>query len=180
MSDKKKLHLGPGKVYLPGWLNVDVFSNIKADAYHDVTNLPYEHSTFDRIYVCHLAEHLHRHMVLATFNHWVSLLKPGGTLELAVPNFAAVAQHYMEHGDLPVLMGLLYGGQDLFLNRHTIAFDERTLTDYMEKAGLMNVKWWDWRTSDHTDHDDFSQSFLPHLDKANGMLMSLNLQGTKL
>ena len=28
-------------------------------------------------------------------------------------------------------------------------------------------------------YDDYSQSYLPHMDKENGMLMSLNLEGRK-
>lgn len=182
MSEEKKLHLGPGKVYLPGWLNVDVFSNIKADAYHDVTNLPYEKGTFDKIYVCHLLEHVHRHMVLATLNHWVSLLKKGGTLRLAVPNFSAICDYYTQTDDLDSVMGLLYGGQDNFLNRHTVTFDQVTLSRDMRKAGLKNIVQWDWRKTEHADHDDYSQAYLggDHpIDKVKGVHVSLNLEGVK-
>lgn len=158
---------------------MDVFSNIKADAYHDVTSLPYPKESFDLIYASHLLEHVHRHMVLATLNHWGALLKTGGTLRLAVPNFSAICDHYRKYQDLNVLMGLLYGGQDNFLNRHTITFDRSTLTDLLIVAGFGNVREWDWRTTEHKDHDDFSRAHLPHLDM-QGMLMSLNLEANKV
>ena len=174
-----KLHIGSGKCYLPGWLNVDLFSNVKADAYHDMTALPYERGSFDIIYASHVLEHQHRHMVLATLNHWVGLLKPGGTLRIAVPNFEAVCRWYSKTGDLKSVMGLLYGGQDCHLNRHTTTFDDAYLHDLLEAAGLVNVRTWDWRATEHADHDDFSQCHLPHMDKQNGMLMSLNLEATK-
>lgn len=177
----KRLHLGCGKAYLPGFLNVDLFSNIKADAYHDVTNLPYERASFDEIYCCHLLEHVHRHAVLATLNHWKSLLRPGGTLRLAVPNFEAICDHYSEHKNLDLLMGLLYGGQDNYLNRHTVTFDRKTLTRALEQAGFTEIGVWDWRQTEQKDHDDFSSCFLPHMQKDNprARLMSLNMKGKR-
>lgn len=177
--EEKKLHLGCGKAYLPGWLNVDVFSNIKADAYFDVTNLPYEAKSFDKIYVCHLTEHLHRHMIVATFNHWRELLKNGGILRISVPNFKAISDHYQKNGNVEILMGLLYGAQDSYLNRHTTTFDEKYLRRILSMAGFVDVKWWNWKETEHSQHDDFASAYLPHLDKENGQLMSLNLEATR-
>lgn len=178
----KKLHLGVGKCYLPpdhGWVNVDLFSNIKADAYHDVTNLPFEKSSFDTIYCSHLLEHVHRHVVPATLNHWGSLLKHGGTLRLAVPDFGAICRHYTQYGDIVAVMGLLYGAQDNYLNRHTVAFDEEYLTFQLQCAGFVDIRRWDWRETEHSSFDDYSQAYLPKLQKETGMLMSLNLEATK-
>ena len=181
MSEPNRLHLGCGKAYLPGFLNVDLFSNIKADAYHDVTNLPYPKESFDEIYCCHLLEHVHRHAVLATRNHWKSLLKPGGLLRLAVPNFEAICDHYMEHRKLEPLLGLLYAGQDNFLNRHTVTFDRPYLTKMLLSAGFDDIGMWDWRQTEQKDHDDFASCFLPHMEKDNprARLMSLNMSARR-
>lgn len=177
-----KLHLGCGACYLPphdGWVNVDIFDNIKSDAISSVTDLPFHKESFDLIYASHILEHIHRNRIISTLSHWVRLLKPGGTLRIAVPNFRAVAEHYMQHGDLKVLIGLLYGGQNMPLNVHTMAFDDKTLSESMVAAGLRDIRWWDWKKTEHTQFDDYSQCFLPHLDKENGKLMSLNLEGKK-
>jgi len=177
---RKLLHLGCGKAYLPGWTNVDIFSTVKADAYHDVTALPFERESFDLLYCSHLLEHVHRHMVLATLNHWVGLIRPGGILRLAVPNFSAICEYYrITGGRIADVMGLLYGGQNCHLNRHTITFDRRSLEEYMTNAGLKDIRTWDWRATEHAAYDDYSQSYLPHMDKERGMLMSLNLEATK-
>jgi len=176
MSDK--LHLGCGKAYLPGWLNIDLFSNIKADAYFDVTNLPYTHGSFSEIYCSHILEHVHRHAVVATLNHWRSLLKPGGILRLAVPNFETVCEHYQRFGDVEILMGLLYGGQDNYLNRHTTTFDAKYLTKLLTQAGFSEVGFWDWRQTEQKDHDDFSRAYLPKFNE-QGLHMSLNMQGVR-
>lgn len=175
----KRLHLGSGKVYLPGWTNVDIFTSCKADEYADVTSLPYDKESFDLIYASHILEHVHRHMVVATLSHWRDILKPEGILRLAVPNFAAIARYYEDSGDLDHLIGLLYGGQNYHLNRHTIAFDAHTLSRDLIRAGFGVVQYWDWEDTEHSEFDDYSQCYLPHMDKENGMLMSLNLEATK-
>lgn len=176
----KKLHLGCGKVYLPGWTNVDIFSNSKADEYADVTALPYEKESYDLIYASHILEHVHRHMVVATLSHWRDILKPGGVLRLAVPNFYAICGYYLKNPDkIEDLIGLLYGGQNYHLNRHTVTFDQRYLTGLLERSGFKNVVGWEWKLTEHANHDDYSQCYLPHMDKENGHLMSLNLESTK-
>lgn len=179
LDQPKRLHLGCGKAYLPGFLNVDLFSNIKADAYHDVTNLPYPVESFDEVYCCHLLEHVHRHAVVATLNHWRSLLKPGGILRLAVPNFEAICEHYMENRNLEVLMGLIYAAQDNYLNRHTVTFDRQYLTKMLESAGFVEIGMWDWRQTEQKDHDDFSRAYLPAFDFERGKLMSLNMKARR-
>lgn len=177
-----KLHLGCGKCYLPGWHNVDIFSTPKADAYHDVTALPYAPESFEIIYASHLLEHVHRHMVLSVLNHWVALLRPGGTLRLAVPDFAAVCEWYGRGHSIADVMGLLYGGQNYHLNRHTVAFDHASLSGYMTMAGLKDIRVWDWRKTEHAEHDDYSRAYLPNYkdwDKPGSLHVSLNLEGTK-
>jgi hypothetical protein len=41
------------------------------------------------------------------------------------------------------------------------------------------VSKYDWRDTEHSELDDFSQSYLPHMDKDNGKLMSLNIEAVK-
>ena len=49
----------------------------------------------------------------------------------------------------------------------------------LESLGFAEVKTWDWKNSEHSSYDDFSQAYLPHMDKENGVLMSLNIQAKK-
>jgi len=178
MTDKK-LHIGCGKVYIPGFVNVDIFSSVQADVYADMTALPFERCTFNLIYASHVLEHAHRHMVLATLSHWRDLLKLGGVLRVAVPNFGAVVQHYIEGGILSDVVGLLYGGQNHPKNHHFVTFDFGSLASDLTKVGFSKIREWDWRQTDHFQYDDYSQCHLPHMDKKHGKLMSLNLEATK-
>lgn len=175
----KKLHIGTGKNYLPGFTNVDIFSNVRADVYADMTALPFDRGTFELVYASHVLEHTHRNMVVATLTHWRDLLKKGGVLRLAVPNFSAVAEWYSKTGNLDDVMGLLYGRQDIHLNRHTVAFDANTLRRDLIRAGFETIRYWDWRKTEHAEFDDFASAHLPHMDKDRGMAMSLNVEAVK-
>ncbi len=77
------------------------------------------------------------------------------------------------------LVGLVCGSQRSQFDYHKMIFDEALLTDLLCDAGFGEIRWWDWRKTEHTDVDDFSQAYLPHMDKENGRLMSLNLEGVK-
>lgn len=46
-------------------------------------------------------------------------------------------------------------------------------------AGFKDVRRYDWRQTEHKDYDDFSQAYIPHMDKENGLLISLNIEATK-
>jgi len=174
------LHLGAGNVYIAGWTNVDLFSNVQSDVYSSVLSLPFDRESFDLIYACHVLEHLNRHLILSALTHWRDLLKPGGTLRLSVPNFQRICEHYTRYKNIKEITGLLYGGQKFHLDCHNIAFDYETLVDYLRMVGFTEYpKIWDWKETEHSQYDDYSQAYLPHRDKENGMLMSLNVQVKK-
>lgn len=175
-----RLHIGPGKNYIPNWTNIDVFSNVKTDINSSALSMPYEPETFDLIYASHILEHFNKHMTLSALTHWRSLLKKDGILRIAVPNFEAICQRYMKTGDIKELSGLLYGGQKFILDVHYTVFDKASLIDQLLKVGFKEIREWDWRKTDHAQFDDYSQAYLPHLDKSeSGMLMSLNLEAIK-
>jgi predicted SAM-dependent methyltransferase len=181
MKSYNRLHLGPGKTYLPGWVNVDIFSNVKADIYSSALALPYSPESFDLIYASHILEHFNRHMIFAALTHWRHLLKFGGILRLAVPDFTSVVERYNETSDLEEVLGLLYGGQESYLNNHCTIFNSRTLRKYLVTVGFRHnvIRTWDWKDTEHAEYDDYSQAYLPHMDKQSGRLMSLNMQAQK-
>ena len=174
-----KLHIGPGKAYLPGWVNVDIFSNVKADLYASALAIPYPQESFDLIYSGHVLEHINRNVTLSALTHWRSLLKPGGILRLAVPNFQAIVDHYNKHGQLKILLGLLYGGQKFMLDSHCVVFDPDYLRECLSTVGFKTIRMWDWRDTEHAEYDDFAQAYLPHLQKDTGLLVSLNMEAIK-
>ena len=175
-----KLHLGCGERRIEGYLNIDSRLTDAVDIVDDVRFLKrFKEESADIIYVCHVLEHFSRWEHLAALKRWQAILKPGGTLRIAVPDFEKVVAHYLKFGEVRKLSGILYGRQDYPENNHCWCWDFKELKKDLQDAGFHNIERYDWRQTDHSRVDDYSQAYLPHMDKENGMLMSLNVEGTK-
>ena len=53
------------------------------------------------------------------------------------------------------------------------------LKKILEEVGFKNIKRYDWKNTIHKHYDDYSQAYIPHMDKENGILMSLNVEAVK-
>jgi len=124
-------------------------------------------------------EHIGRWDVQTVLKRWFDLLKSDGKLILSVPDFEAITKYYVKTKDLKSLVGLLYGGQDYNENFHKICWDFETLSEDLKQVGFQDVVRYDWKTSGFSNFDDYSKSYLPHLDFNEGTLMSLNVQAVK-
>jgi hypothetical protein len=98
---------------------------------------------------------------------------------LSVPDFEKVNEYYNETKDLSKLIGFLYGGQTYKENFHYYTWDFNSLQKDLKSINFSVVNRFDWTETDHSDTDDFSQAYLPHMDKKNGKLMSLNVEAIK-
>ncbi|MCU0853491.1 MAG: methyltransferase domain-containing protein [Rhodobacteraceae bacterium] len=179
--DMRKLHLGCGVKHIPGWFHVDALDYPHIDHRGPVEDLGFvESGTVELIYACHVLEHFGRRTYMEALREWRRVLASGGVLRLAVPDFGAAARLYVS-GALPRgiedVRGLVSGGQRDRYDFHGMIFDEADLTRALREAGFVAVRRWDWRTTEHAWLDDYSQAYLPHLDKENGALVSLNLEG---
>jgi SAM-dependent methyltransferase len=175
-----KLHLGCASKHIEGFVNVDVRELDGVDVIDNIITLEkFENDSADLIYVSHVLEHVGRREYMKVLDRWHDILKSDGVLRIAVPDFEQVVAHYNKFKDLNVLRGFLYGGQTYAENYHYCAWDFETIKADLEKIGFKDVKRYDWRNTEHSHIDDFSQCYLPHMDKENGMLMSLNVEATK-
>ena len=180
-TDIKKLHLGCGMKHIPGWFHVDALDFEHIDHRGPVEDLSFiADGSVSLIYAAHVLEHFGRKTYLDVLKEWRRVLEPGGVLRLAVPDFGAAARLYMS-GTLPRgiedVRGLVSGGQRDKYDFHGMIFDEADLTRALKEAGFSTVRPWDWRTTEHSWLDDYSQAYMPHMDKENGTLVSLNLVG---
>ncbi|MHA1469821.1 MAG: class I SAM-dependent methyltransferase [Candidatus Asgardarchaeia archaeon] len=176
-----KLHLGCGEKHIDGYINIDIRY---MDSVNKVDNIKYlrsfKLSTVDVIYSCSVLEHFSRWEYKNVLRRWYELLKPGGILRLGVPDFEAIVDHYYNHNNvIDSLIGLLYGGQDYDQNFHHMCWDFDSLKRDLEEMGFKNIHRYDWRETEHSHIDDFSQAYLPHMDKENGKLMHLNVEAIK-
>ena len=175
-----KLHLGCGVKHLTGFINIDVRMLDGVDEVDDVSVLSkYSQNSVDLIYACHVLEHSKRNQYFDTLKRWHCILKDNGILRISVPDIEKVFLHYHNNGNLRILRGFLWGGQNYEQNFHYIGWDFKTLKEDLIEVGFKNILRYDWRTVEHSYIDDFSQCYLPHMDKDNGMLMSLNVEAIK-
>ena len=91
------------------------------------------------------------------------------------------AQELFTEMKIEDFLGPLYGKMKMGdkIIYHKTAYDFDSLKNTLESIGMGDVETYDWRETEHGKFDDHSQSYLPHMDKENGKLMSLNVQCKK-
>lgn len=177
----KKVNLGCGNRIIDGWSNIDIVSDKQNVIIDDVGKLhTVPDQTVDLMYASHVLEHFGRHEIDEVLKVWSRKIKSGGILRVAVPDFEAVCKRYLESGNIQELLGFINGGQRNQYDYHKVNFDFIKLSNHLINAGFANIRRYDWRLTEHSSIDDYSQSYLPHMDKENGMLMSLNVEAIKL
>ena len=175
-----KLHLGCGKRHIPGFIHIDAIDYSHVDHVATIDNLSFVgDDTVDLIYNCHVLEHFKRREVAKVLTEWKRVLKPGGILRISVPDFASLCEVYQQNGKIEQVVGALFGRQDYLYNIHYNVFDEATLSKTLNEVGFENVRRYNWRDTEHAEVDDYSQAYIPHMDKENGLLISLNVECTK-
>ena len=147
-----KLNLGGGLQKKAGYVNLD--RKLGSEVYP----LEYEDGTVDEIYASHVLEHFSHREAPHVLAHWVSKLKIGGKIRLAVPDFHWIIDNQTNR----LAEAYLMGGQVDDDDYHKSIWTEKKLREVMTYAGLTGIERW---TSDGTDCAD-----LP---------VSLNLEGTR-
>jgi hypothetical protein len=166
-----RLNLGSGPNPLPGYWNLDgangdtLYPEIRCGAIlpdeYSLTTIQPVPGTCDEVRASHVLEHFPHRQVLDVLKCWVSYLKPGGVLKVAVPDFAYIAKHYLDGRPINT-QGYVMGGQTDDRDFHKAVFDRDLLTELFHQAGLGDVRPW---ASDARD--------------CAALPVSLNLQGTR-
>jgi len=180
------LHLGCWKRVLPGFVNVDICDFPHIDYKNNVDDLSmFQDSTVDLIYSSHVFEYFDRTKAAEVLREWNRVLRPGGTLRIAVPDFDKLIKVYQITGELSRVLGPMFGQMEVptkngpeYLYHKTI-YNFDSLQTMLKDAGFEDVRRYDWRDTLHKDYDDHSQAYYPHMDKENGILISLNVEATK-
>jgi len=176
----ERLHLGCGDRHIAGFFHIDLVPAAHVDLVASVARLDAIASDcVHLIYASHVLKHFGRYQVFDVVSEWYRVLRPGGVLRIAVPDFRAACAYYLEHGDIRDVLGLIMGGQTQPHDFHHVIFDETNLGEMLEDVGFADIRRYDWRATEHAWLDDFSQAHLPHMDKERGRLMSLNVEAVK-
>lgn len=96
-----KLNAGSGEHYVQGWVNVEAQPKFRADLHADLASVPLPGGSVEKIFACHVLEHVeyrrHLPLVLAEFRR---LLAPGGQLCVVGPD----AQRAILLGEPPMVL----------------------------------------------------------------------------
>jgi hypothetical protein len=143
-----RLHLGSGREYREGWVNVDVDPEREPDLVSRAESLAaIESDTVAEIEACHLLEHLTYDDALGALREWHRVLAPGGTLALELPDvgrcFAEVGNHLGPTGHDLALMGV-YGSPQAIAEStwqaHKWGWTPETLGAELRGAGFVGVE----------------------------------------
>jgi len=164
------------------WIHIDAgdYGHLDYESIDDLDQ--FKDNSVDLIYASHVVEYFDREEVVPILSEWRRILKSGGILRMAVPNFEEISRLYCEKRySLDFFVGLLYGkmpmGKQTIYHRTT--YDFASLNMLLRNIGFKNVVKYDWKETEHSRFDDHSQAYLPHMDKGAGTLMSLNVEAVK-
>ena len=182
---KNKIAVGCGtRFYGEDWYHLDITSHPNVDLIGYAHNIPLPDESVDLVYASHVLEYYDwdeaENIVLP---EWKRILKPGGKLRIAVPDFRSLAtwyfhDYYPRTSFLEDIIGPLFGkmnGEEGVIY-HKSTYDYEVLCKILDSCGFKNISFWNWWEVEHSHIDDHSQAYIPHMDKENGTLISLNIQ----
>jgi len=174
-----KINMGCGwRNFGEDWVHIDGGDYDHLD-HKDIFNLPYEDNMVDLIYASHVIEYFDTQEVQNVLKEWKRVLKKDGILRIAVPDFKSMTELYHSGKiELTSILGPLYGKMNMGDKKiyHKTVYDFKTLENTLKYAGFYDIFRYDWRSTNHSQFDDHSQAYIPHMDKQNGTLISLNVE----
>lgn len=147
-NNKVRLHLGCGRLYLQGYVNIDypqeshTTITVKADRYADLRELEYPDGSVDEIRLHHVFEHFSRQWALTLLAKWRRWLKYDGTLIIETPDFDECVARYVS-ADLPYKIKLqrhIFGSQEAHWAYHLDGWGEEKFKFVLKKFGFHKLE----------------------------------------
>lgn len=133
-SEPLKLNIGSKDTEMPGFTAVD--RKFGQEAYP----LDFPDESAVEIYASHILEHFPRGLVLEVLKDWFRVLKPGGRIRVAVPDFDRLVDGYRSGGMTTNIQPFIFGGQTDTNDVHYCAFNKETLTTLLYGAGFEGIR----------------------------------------
>ncbi len=142
------LHLGCGRHYIEGMLNVDVNPFIRSDIWLDLRRgLPFGTDSVDAIYCCHTLEHFYEKDIRRIVREGLRALKPSHGMRLVTPDLRRSVEAYLRgdtafFSDFPDRRASLGGklaNHLLCRDQHRLLFDFSFWREILEEEGFVGV-----------------------------------------
>lgn len=133
MEDEIKIDIGSGGAGLDGYIGIDPFAP-GAELRAMMWELPFADNSVDRIYSSHALEHISKHDIARTLREWKRVLKPGGELELLVPDLEWCVRHWLSRQTTGWEMDIIFGHQAHEGEYHKTGFTKKIVTKYLIDA----------------------------------------------
>lgn len=174
-----RIHIGCGKIEIPGWINIDARAFPHVHIVTDSVDLKeFSAGTVQEIYLCHVLEHFSFDDVDILLKIYHSKLMPDGVLRLSVPDFELLIKIYEEADyNLELIRAALMGGQNYPQNYHKSVFDKKLLEGLLLRAGFSQVMEWETEKDFGKDLGDWSSGMISK--GLRSFEISLNLKAIK-
>lgn len=130
-----KLDLGAGPVSPDGFIPIGHRHG------SEIYPLPFADESVDEVRSSHALEHFPKAIVPKVLAEWVRVLKKGGRIRIAVPDFAKIAENYT-NGVAQPTEGYVLGGQIDADDFHKALFDKDRLRQLMAAQQLVLLRSW--------------------------------------
>lgn len=170
----RQLHIG-GKVRKAGWEVLNALPGPDVDHLGNANDLSrFADGTFDLIYASHVVEHFdYRDELHRTLSEWHRVLKPGGLLQVSVPDLAVLAalllSPQLQMIDRFMVMRMIFGGHMDAYDYHQVGLTDEILASFLINAGFVEPQ----RVERFGHFEDTSDM------RFAGVRISLNLQARK-
>jgi hypothetical protein len=149
----RKIEIGSGPRPQRGYIHVDV-ARFDEHLEHvaPAWKLPFPEDWADEIVAIHSLEHIHPSMLGETLAEWLRVLRPGGRIQVHVPNNAELMERYRS-ADVEAkwalngaILGMACGPevrdprQLSHASQHQILFDDELMSSALEHAGYASIR----------------------------------------
>lgn len=138
-----RLNIGGGETGVEGEIVVDRSGEIPMEAWP----LPYEDGSVDAIYSSHTLEHFPHRLVPTVLAEWWRVLKPGGKIQISVPDFTKISKLIAAgqpcrapDGRIVNWAAVVGGGQTDLNDYHLSHMDYADLATLLSRMGAIGVR----------------------------------------
>lgn len=149
--DPKHLDIGCGSQPRDGYTGVDLFVEAPGIIKAPMWQLPNGPNEIDAIFSSHALEHVGKYEIAPTLQEWFRVLRPGGVLELIVPDSRWFCKNWLEKAE--VLAEREWEHATLFgLQDHAGEFHKSAYTPLLLKIDLIFANFEGIKIEEIQDH----------------------------